>query len=120
MRHRGRDADQYTYYCDAAAKQTFSVDGAQVELRPHKRQGRRLPLEWTRIDPYTAADAASRTGCCYMWSGAAISRPTFLLKGEWKAYPPPYISMALWHAFMQRRHRFWQPIVKAAADELNL
>lgn len=32
----GLDADRYTYYCDAAAKQTFSVDGAQVELVPIK------------------------------------------------------------------------------------
>lgn len=90
----GLDADQYTYYCDAAAKQTFSVDGAQVELVPIKDKDGALTGSWVDayFDLYTVADgAASRTVVKQHESGKDIQANVFYSQSEWKAYPTCYI-----------------------------
>ena len=90
----GLDADQYTYYCDAAAKQTFSVDGAQVELVPIKDKDGALTGSWVDayFDLYTVADgAASRTVVKQHESGRDIQANVFYSQSEWKAYPTCYI-----------------------------
>lgn len=90
----GLDADQYTYYCDAAAKQTFSVDGAQVELVPIKDKDGALTGSWVDayFDLYTVADgAASRTVVKQHESGKDIQTNVFYSQSEWKAYPTCYI-----------------------------
>lgn len=90
----GLDADQYTYYCDAAAKQTFSVDGAQVELVPIKDKDGALTGSWVDayFDLYTVADgAASRTVVKQHETGKDIQANVFYSQSEWKAYPTCYI-----------------------------
>ncbi|WP_304338437.1 S-layer homology domain-containing protein [Collinsella tanakaei] len=90
----GLDADQYTYYCDAAAKQTFSVDGAQVELVPIKDKDGALTGSWVDayFDLYTVADgAAFRTVVKQHESGRDIQANVFYSQSEWKAYPTCYI-----------------------------
>ena len=90
----GLDADRYTYYCDAAAKQTFSVDGAQVELVPIKDKDGALTGSWVDayFDLYTVADgAASRTVVKQHESGKDIQANVFYSQSEWKAYPTCYI-----------------------------
>lgn len=90
----GLDADQYTYYCDAAAKQTFSVDGAQVELVPIKDKDGALTGSWVDayFDLYTVADGtASRTVVKQHESGKDFQANVFYSQSEWKAYPTCYI-----------------------------
>lgn len=92
----GLDADQYTYYCDAAAKQTFSVDGAQVELVPIKDKDGALTGSWVDayFDLYTVADgAASRTVVKQHESDRDIQANVFYSQSEWKAYPTCYILL---------------------------
>ena len=88
------DADQYTYYCDAADKQTFDIDGARIDLRPIKDKNGALTGSWVDayFDLYTVADgAASRTVVKQHESGKDIQANVFYSQSEWKAYPTCYI-----------------------------
>lgn len=88
------DADQYTYYCDAADKQTFDIDGARIDLRPIKDKNGALTGSWVDayFDLYTVADgAASRTVVKQHETGKDIQANVFYSQSEWKAYPTCYI-----------------------------
>ncbi len=88
------DADLYTYYCDAAAKQTFDIDGARIELRPIKDKDGALTGSWidAYFDLYTVQDGvASPTVVKQHESNKDVHANVFYSQSEWKAYPTCYI-----------------------------
>lgn len=88
------DADLYTYYCDAAAKQTFDIDGARIELRPIKDKDGALTGSWidAYFDLYTVRDGvASPTVVKQHESNKDVHANVFYSQSEWKAYPTCYI-----------------------------
>lgn len=88
------DAGQYTYHCDAQAKQAFDVDGKRVELTPIKDKDGALTGAWidAYFDLYTVKDgAAARTVVKQHESNQDIQANVFYSQSEWKAYPTCYI-----------------------------
>lgn len=88
------DDAEYTYFCDAAAKQSFIVNGDQVELTPIKGQDGSLTGSWidAYYDLYTVeGDIASPVIVKQHESNKDIQANVFYSQSEWKAYPTCYI-----------------------------
>ena len=88
------DADQYSYYRDAAAKQTFDIEGERVELTPIKDKDGALTGSWidAYFDLYTVQDnTALPTVVKQHESNRDVQANVFYSQSEWKAYPTCYI-----------------------------